>query len=51
LSDKLEWCVENDAHCRMIAQQAQRRAQEVYSLEYVAHIVAQQLRDKVAITE
>jgi hypothetical protein len=51
LSDKLEWCVENDAHCRMIAQQAQRRAQEVYSLEYVAQIVAQQLRDKEAITE
>ncbi len=49
LSDKLEWCVKNDADCRNIAQQAQRRAQEVYSPDHVARLLAQQLQDRGAV--
>ena len=51
LGDKLAWCVGNDARCRLIAQQAQRRAQEVYSLDYVSHIVTQQLQHQTSISQ
>ncbi len=44
LAEKLAWCMAHDADCRTIAEQAKRRAQEVYRPEQVAQTVLAQLR-------
>lgn len=48
LGEKIDWCRQHDDQCRVMAEAAQRRAEEVYRVEQAARVVAEEWQARLA---